>query len=422
MHATLRAVHSGRMHQEPAKLRTVLGWAAFLACSWTWCIGMWLPVILARDYGPWAFMVFALPNCLGAAMMGVLLKSPGRSERITELHPGACVAFSGVTCAFQWFFAAWLLTPGTPTGLLAPLAAVLLAGVCYAGLRGRGRVGVVSGTVYVASLALLALWMFGTEAASPGPFVPASIDAPGLALLAPVMIFGFALSPYLDLTFHRARRALPGDAGNSAFIIGFMVLFWLMIFGTRFYAEPTNALAAGIGAALSPALLAWPLLLHVGMQLGFTIAAHHTSVRVGPTGGRAGAGVLLLSAPLGVAAAVAAPHLEIGMFTGAEVVYRGFMGFYGLVFPAYVWLCVIPRSGAITRPSPRHVLVFVGAVLAAAPCFALGFLKDREEFLPIGLAIVLLARLLIPATPAPQPLRLLSNEPDPAHPDQGSLA
>ena len=29
-----------------------------------------------------------------------------------------------------------------------------------------------------------------------------------------------------------------------------------------------------------------------------------------------------------------------------ELVYRMFMGFYGLIFPAYVWLCLIPGRGA----------------------------------------------------------------------------
>lgn len=384
---------------------------------------MWLPVILVRDYGSWSFILFALPNCLGAAGMGVLLKPPGRSERITELHTGACVAFSGVTCAFQWFFAAWLLSPGLDAGLLAPLATVLMAGVCAFGLRRSGpRLRAVSAVVYALSLALLGWWMLSPEATSAGPYLATTADIPGLIFLVPVMVFGFGLSPYLDLTFHRARRALPGDAGNSTFIIGFMALFWLMILGSWFYASPTNALALTTGVWLTPALLAWPLLLHVGMQLGFTIAAHHTSLATPERGGRAGAGVLLLGAPIGIGVAVVAPHLGVGSFSGGEVAYRAFLGFYGLVFPAYVWLCIIPRSGAIAPPTPRHLLVFAGAVLAAAPCYVLGFILDREEFLAPGLAAVLLARLLIPARAVPQALLLLSSEPDPARVDQGSPA
>src|ERR1051325_4731620 len=49
------------------------GWAIYLGMSWTWCIGMFLPVLLVRDYGVWASVVFAVPNVLGAAAMGWVL-------------------------------------------------------------------------------------------------------------------------------------------------------------------------------------------------------------------------------------------------------------------------------------------------------------------------------------------------------------
>lgn len=54
---------------------SVLGWAAYLACSWTWCIGMFLPVLLVRDYGVWGFVVFAVPNVVGAGAMGWVLSA-----------------------------------------------------------------------------------------------------------------------------------------------------------------------------------------------------------------------------------------------------------------------------------------------------------------------------------------------------------
>ena len=408
------------MQEVTGTMGRILGWGAFLACSWTWCIGMWLPAILMRDYGPLSFILFALPNCIGAAGMGILLKHPGRSDRITELHAGACAAFSGVTNAFQWFFAAWLLSPGEPGGLLAPMAAALVAGVAYVGLRRNPRVARLSLVVWIASLLLLGYGIFGIEHPVPGP--PPSTDLQGLAFLFPVIAFGFLLCPYLDRTFHRARRALPGDAGNSAFVIGFMALFWMMIFGTWFYAQPAITTSLTSGLPLAPSLLAWPVLLHIGMQLGFTIAAHHASVPGEEPSRRFEGGILLLAAPIGVLAAWIAPHLALGSYSGGEVVYRLFMGFYGLIFPAYVWLCVIPRSGPVRRPSPRSLLVFVGAVLAAGPCFVLGFLMDQEAFLAPGLGIVLLARLLIPATPAPRAHELRLTEPTPARTDQGSLA
>ena len=30
-------------------------WAIYLGMSWTWCIGMFLPVLLIRDFGPLSF-------------------------------------------------------------------------------------------------------------------------------------------------------------------------------------------------------------------------------------------------------------------------------------------------------------------------------------------------------------------------------
>ncbi|HTL30770.1 MAG TPA: hypothetical protein VL282_16180, partial [Tepidisphaeraceae bacterium] len=36
-----------------------IGWAIYLGMSWTWCIGMFLPVLLVRDYGFWGWLVFA---------------------------------------------------------------------------------------------------------------------------------------------------------------------------------------------------------------------------------------------------------------------------------------------------------------------------------------------------------------------------
>src|SRR5438105_14859391 len=88
-------------------LRAVL-WAIFLACSWTWCIGMFLPVLLVRDYGVWGWIVFAIPNILGAAAMGWVIRSPEQSRSIVAVHQPAIVIFSTVTAAFQVFFAAWI--------------------------------------------------------------------------------------------------------------------------------------------------------------------------------------------------------------------------------------------------------------------------------------------------------------------------
>jgi predicted branched-subunit amino acid permease len=77
------------------------------------------------------------------------------------------------------------------------------------------------------------------------------------------------------------------------------------------------------------------------------------------------------------------------------------MGFYGLVFPAYVWLCMMPAAGS--RPTRRMVGAFAVAVIAAVPFFFVGFVGDVPWALLPGLLIVLLMRLFVGARPACQP-------------------
>jgi len=72
------------------------------------------------------------------------------------------------------------------------------------------------------------------------------------------------------------------------------------------------------------------------------------------------------------------------------------MGFYGLVFPAYVWLCMIPGRGRL-EPTRWQLLVFALAVLIALPMFWMGFIQRQLIWLLPGVAIVLLARVMIPA-------------------------
>ena len=66
--------------------RSWILWAIYLASSWTWCIGMFLPVLLVRDYGIWGWIVFAVPNVLGAAAMGWVLRSRSSSRHILIAH------------------------------------------------------------------------------------------------------------------------------------------------------------------------------------------------------------------------------------------------------------------------------------------------------------------------------------------------
>jgi hypothetical protein len=91
-----------------------------------------------------------------------------------------------------------------------------------------------------------------------------------------------------------------------------------------------------------------------------------------------------------------------------ELIYRMFMAFYGLVFPAYVWLFMVPalrhRRPVAARPPRTATLVFFGAVVVmAAPMYWMGFIEGRMLWLVPGLLLVMLSRLLLPNGPPAAP-------------------
>ena len=77
------------------------------------------------------------------------------------------------------------------------------------------------------------------------------------------------------------------------------------------------------------------------------------------------------------------------MLTG-EAIYRLFMAFYGLVFPAYVWVCMVPLGRGALGLRPRAVLAWGGGVVLAVPMFWMGFIEGRMWWL--GLAGMLRGR------------------------------
>jgi hypothetical protein len=374
----------------------VLGWAAFLASSWTWCIGMFLPVILLRDFGTESFWVFAVPNVVGAALMGVLLARRGASEELAARHAKACWAFSLVTLAFQWFFLFWMilgLADNASRYVVVPAATViLLAGRVIS--TGSRWTRVFAMLVYAASLILAGVW-FSTRPAE--AIIIPRLPEGELLWLAPVILFGFALCPYLDLTFHHARQRLAGRAGSAAFVLGFGVLFFAMILLTREYGAGLLIESSKAGTHVHPGLLALPLLAHVTIQLVYTVMVHKPIVDQQPSpagrGVPANAAFLALLGAIGLAFAASKLPAYAGL-SASEVVYRGFMSFYGLVFPAYVWLCVLGQA-SLTR---RAVQVFAGAVVVAAPMYWMGFIERQTWWLAPGLGVVLLARFFIPRT------------------------
>lgn len=401
-----RPSYTAALLEAPPNLKRwlqILGWACYLACSWTWCIGMFLPVLLVRDYGVWGFVVFAVPNVVGAAAMGWVVSSPTASQSLLVAHTKAVLLFSFTTIVFQIFF---YTMPGPTKG---PWAAILLAPVVMITLvvmaAKSWRLILVPASLLVYAVSISAVIMNWQEGAK----VPSYTD-PKLSLfpISLVCAFGFLLCPYLDGTFHRARKALSGRAARAAFTIGFGVFFLIMILFTLSYAEwmPTFLNARGteriitLGQAL--------ILTHISVQLSYTAGVHVVELS-------AGSGRLRIPV-VAVTVLVCGMMLWYIRHTGFQAIYHGmrideliyrvFMSFYGLVFPAYVWLCMIPTWRDPRPPTTRHIAVWIGACVLAAPCYWMGFIERVEWWLIPGLAVVLLARLLIPpvsrgSTPPP---------------------
>jgi hypothetical protein len=51
------------------RVQTVLSGLA-LATSWTWCIGMFAPIVIGQMYGWPGILAFAVPNIFGGMLLG----------------------------------------------------------------------------------------------------------------------------------------------------------------------------------------------------------------------------------------------------------------------------------------------------------------------------------------------------------------
>ena len=380
-----RAVHTTAPIAAPAGV-----WAALLACSWTWCIGMFLPILLYRDFGVWGFLVFAGPNIVGAAALGWVVRSREAAVRLLQTHRLAIGMFSAVTIAFHIYWLAWIGS-WMPTAL--GLDRTVVAAVLGLALVMLGVSNVVSLRSLVAAsvpLWLLSAVIIGTifGSGSAADAAPTSADEFGLLWLAPVTIFGFALCPYLDGTFLTARASMSNGNARIAFGLGFGVLFLAMIVGTLVYAPLLETSLRGVVAAQWIGAI---LLVHLLLQAVFTMTAHRRLSVLQAVPATVLWALLLVAAFGAILSTRLPPHTGL---SAGEIGYRMFLAFYGLAFPAYVWLVMIPGRGR--RSDPKSVLrIWAGAVGIALPMFWMGFIERQEFWLAPGLLVVLLARLLV---------------------------
>lgn len=351
---------------------------------------MFLPALLVRDYGFWAWVIFAVPNVVGAGGMGWVLGRPGSSERLVARHRPACVAFSAVTLAFHAFFLAWIATYVVAWQVCVGVVIAASALACID--RKRPAIDLIMAIiVLVVSCIILVRFCVAGNVLLPLP----RYSAGHLIGIAPVCVLGFVLCPYLDLTFHRARQAVSTIAARWAFGLGFGVFFFSMIVLTLLY---SGGFIAG-----SKVIRTW-IAIQLCVQIGFTWVVH---LRAVPKPRGVEIPIWVIAAALAVAGGLIVwlPGLAYfwqGSFgpemASGELVYRLFMAFYGLVFPAYVWLFMVPIGGRTSQLCRRSLIVLAIAVAIAAPMFWLGFVANHTMWLLPGVAVVLLSRLVARAS------------------------
>ncbi len=350
------------------------GWGLYCACSWTWCIGMFLPVIMLDRYGWPGFLVFAIPNVLGCAAFGYVIASPNASRRFVARHRAMLRWFSWVTIAYHCFFAAliayvlWPATAGNAAGPIGAAAALILGSILLS------RVTMAAWPLLAVVVYLVSLGVWGGIGAGGLDAWGWTGERPPLELLwlAPVVAFGFILCPYFDLTFHQALQA----SGSRHTFAVFGVAFAAMIVFTAAYADRFPGGVTGL------------LLAHLTAQSVFTVAAHWRALhpdwslleslnRPGPILALIAAGAIVY-----VAGVADEPYQA-----GVEW-YLRFLVFYGLVFPALALWFMRRKGDDAPLTTTRSVDVRIIALLIgiAMPFYELGFIAHHTWLPLIGLA------------------------------------
>jgi hypothetical protein len=172
-----------------------------------------------------------------------------------------------------------------------------------------------------------------------------------------------------------------GEA-RAAFSLGFGVLFAAVLLLTVAY---SGWLVVGFDRSRYPQL-AIILAGYLIVQSCFTVALHAQQM------GRLRRGVsirrflgfsalLVIAVLLGI---LSDSTFTYGGIALGELIYRGFLGFYGLVFPAYVWLCM-------TRPR-RSLMRAIVVIVIALPLYWLAFANEQMAFAVPGALVVFLAK------------------------------
>ncbi|MCP4833582.1 MAG: hypothetical protein GY895_02350 [Phycisphaera sp.] len=363
---------------------STIGWGFYCAASWTWCIGMFLPLILLSRFGWPGFWTFLIPNVVGCVAFGYVFDRES-SRRFATNHALAIRWFGAATIAFQIFFLGWsagayIYAPdasasgnaavsGAVADLLTwPVLGTILTWTAGAvALAGRGDLfwRWFATAVIATGIAFLGIAISRTS----GPPAANGTET-GMSLLAaaPIVVLGFLANPALDATFHRARQQTPSRHAFAVFGIAFtaMIVFAAWVFDRS---SPDR-----IAAVLLPLVVAqWTV------QLVFTIGAHVREVGLLP-GSRLGPAMLILLAVL-VGGVAGLPWLA------GESTYLAFLGLYAIPFPMYV----VASAVAGRRPlAPGSGILVMATSMLASPLAWFGFVDNRTMLLlpAVGITVI----------------------------------
>lgn len=307
-----------------------MAWGLVLTSSWTWCIGLFLPVILLRLFGWTGFWLFAVPNVIGCTAFGWIV-SGDRGIAVARRLRNGIVVFSLWTIAFQAFFLVRLFLDGSMDTGLHGLGLAAVAIVVGVGLT-RGATGEPAPAAWMgraaagAALGVLA-WAASRESFFVDPLPDPLLGSAAAYGAGPFIALGFLACPLLDPTFHWVR-ARSGSAAPFA---------WFGLFFAATLAMTGSMAAAGTWH-LAPLLGVW-----VVFQLLFTLVLNARCLAsmdsAAPLGGVRRLVFAACVAGTSVAVVACCVPRGAGVFSSSfDVAYMVFLGAYSTIFPAWVLL------------------------------------------------------------------------------------
>lgn len=372
------------------KVLRTLSWSTYLCNSWMWCIGMFYPVLLFRDFGIVSWFIFTIPNIIGASLVPWIIRSAKSSEDFTRQHSFACRFFSFATILFHIYFISWVsLSFGGQIFFPIIFITALIFISVLSTARQKNLLFTSLMTFLVSLILLLLIFAFtrGTEPISR----EAAGGIPEALGLVPVFLIGFFFCPYLDLTFHRVIKELPEAKVKWVYSIGFFVLFLgFLILGIKYFPFADHLLFGTSGTHKTGVLLC--ISLYFLLQSTFTSAIHLNELLRQKTS--LAVWFLFLCAFFSVFLYSAIANGEVYVLGSSmhlrEAFYRGFLSIYGLLVPVYIWVFVVLKR--------IHWQAWSAGILCALPFYVVGFYGDIHLIpfvLPLGVLVALLIPVLI---------------------------